>query len=110
LLKSSLGMLPASWHRGTALNSQLLSFLAFQPALTIVEYAWLAVTRPVDNSSGRGLAIALLTGDPITIITDRASEPSLIQADNWHDLTGHHRYYGAAAYSGSLFCSRRQSQ
>jgi hypothetical protein len=43
------------------------------------------------------LASALSPIDPIKIISDRVSDLPLIQADDWHDVMGHHRYYGAAA-------------
>jgi hypothetical protein len=69
--------------------------LAFQPALAVMDYAW---ARLVDGSRGRsGLGMTLLTGDPIRIISDCGSDLSSIQADDWPDMTGHHRYYGRAA-------------
>jgi hypothetical protein len=86
------------------LKSHLLSFLAFQPALTVVEYAWIAAARLVNSPSGQShLAAVLLTDDPIRIISDRASDLSSVRADDWHDMTGHHRYYGSAASFGSPF-------
>jgi hypothetical protein len=104
LLKFALEVLPVSWHRGTALKSHLLSFLAFQPALTVVEYAWLAAARLVNSPNGQShLASALLIDDSIKIISDRAGDQSSIQSDDWHDMTGHHRYYGGAVSLRSPF-------
>jgi hypothetical protein len=41
---------------------------------------------------------------PATIICDaarsRASQPSSSQSGDWHDVTGHHRYYGSSATNG----------
>jgi hypothetical protein len=87
-----------SWHRGYALKSLQLSFLAFQPALTAIEYAWFAACHLVDGPGVRSqLAATFLTSDPIKIISDRPGDLSSIQADDWHGMTGHHRYYGGAA-------------
>jgi hypothetical protein len=35
-----------------------------------------------------------------TIISDSARAPAPSQAPDWHDATGHHRYYGSSAYNG----------
>jgi len=41
---------------------------------------------------------------PATIICDaarfRAPQPASSQAGDWHDVTGHHRYYGSSAVNG----------
>jgi hypothetical protein len=40
---------------------------------------------------------------PATIICDAArscGSPSSSQAGDWHDVTGHHRYYGSSAING----------
>jgi hypothetical protein len=37
---------------------------------------------------------------PATIICDRTRAPASSQAPDWHDATGHHRYYGSQAYNG----------
>jgi hypothetical protein len=41
---------------------------------------------------------------PATIICDaarsRAPEPAWSQAGDWHDVSGHHRYYGSSAVNG----------
>ena len=45
---------------------------------------------------------------PATIICDAArscasrsfASPSSSQAGDWHDVTGHHRYYGSSATNG----------
>ena len=35
------------------------------------------------------------------IISDRANIPACpVRAGDWHDVTGHHRYYGASALNG----------
>ena len=31
---------------------------------------------------------------------DRAHQPASSQAGDWHDVTGHHRYYGSSAING----------
>lgn len=36
---------------------------------------------------------------PATIISD-AARLSAAQAGDWHDVTGHHRYYGSSAING----------
>ena len=41
---------------------------------------------------------------PATIICDaarsRAPQPASSQAGDWHDVSGHHRYYGSSAING----------
>ena len=41
---------------------------------------------------------------PATIICDaarlRAPQPASSQAGDWHDVFGHHRYYGSSAVNG----------
>ena len=37
---------------------------------------------------------------PATIICDSARVPALSQAGDFHDVTGHHRYYGSSACNG----------
>jgi len=37
---------------------------------------------------------------PATIICDAARAPALSQAGDFHDVTGHHRYYGSSACNG----------
>jgi len=41
---------------------------------------------------------------PATIISDaarsHASSPASSQAGDWHDFSGHHRYYGSSATNG----------
>ena len=40
-----------------------------------------------------------MSGQPIRIICDRAKAlPSA--AGDWHDISGHHRYYGSSATNG----------
>jgi hypothetical protein len=35
-----------------------------------------------------------------TIICDSARAPASAQASDWHDTSGHHRYYGSSACNG----------
>jgi hypothetical protein len=40
---------------------------------------------------------------PASIICDAArlrAQPASSQAGDWHDVTGHHRYYGSSATNG----------
>lgn len=37
---------------------------------------------------------------PATIISDAAKAPASSQGGDWHDVTGHHRYYGSSACNG----------
>jgi hypothetical protein len=37
---------------------------------------------------------------PATIISDAARSPASRQAGDWHDTSGHHRYYGSSATNG----------
>ena len=37
---------------------------------------------------------------PATIISDSARAPACVQAGDWHDVSGHHRYYGSSACNG----------
>ena len=37
---------------------------------------------------------------PARIISDSARSPASSQAGDWHDETGHHRYYGSSACNG----------
>jgi hypothetical protein len=34
------------------------------------------------------------------IISDTARAPASSQAGDWHDFSGHHRYYGSSACNG----------
>jgi hypothetical protein len=36
---------------------------------------------------------------PATVISDSARSPAS-SAGDWHDATGHHRYYGSSAING----------
>jgi hypothetical protein len=46
----------------------------------------------------------VMSREPATIISDaarfRASAPASSQAGDWHDTSGHHRYYGSSATNG----------
>ena len=37
---------------------------------------------------------------PGSIISDTARSPAATQAGDWHDVSGHHRYYGSSATNG----------
>ena len=37
---------------------------------------------------------------PGSIISDTARVPAATQAGDWHDVSGHHRYYGSSATNG----------
>lgn len=37
---------------------------------------------------------------PATIISDSARAPATSQTGDFHDVTGHHRYYGSSASNG----------
>ena len=37
---------------------------------------------------------------PATIISDAAKAPASSLGGDWHDVTGHHRYYGSSACNG----------
>ena len=45
-----------------------------------------------------------MSREPATIISDsvrfRASPSASSQAGDWHDTSGHHRYYGSSATNG----------
>ena len=37
---------------------------------------------------------------PGSIISDSARIPAATQPGDWHDVSGHHRYYGSSATNG----------
>lgn len=37
---------------------------------------------------------------PATIISDSARTPASSRTEDWHDVSGHHRYYGSSACNG----------
>jgi hypothetical protein len=37
---------------------------------------------------------------PATIICDSARAPASAEKGDWHDTSGHHRYYGSSACNG----------
>ena len=37
---------------------------------------------------------------PGSIISDTARVPAATQAGDWHDVSGHHRYYGSSPTNG----------
>jgi hypothetical protein len=84
------------------LKSLLLGMLAYHPAEIKVGYALIAMGRLTNHMRPRhprraaGTAMASRAA-PI-LICDQASNALFVQADDWHDLTGHHRYYGHSAY------------
>jgi hypothetical protein len=46
----------------------------------------------------------VMSREPASIISDsaqsRAAVPASSQAGDWHDTSGHHRYYGSSATNG----------
>ena len=46
-----------------------------------------------------------MSGQPIRIVCDRAKAPHA-PAGDWHDVSGHHRYYGSSATNGGERLSR----
>ena len=57
--------------------------------------------KEVNDQLGHSAATAMLP-KLATIISDAASAPASPQTSDLHDVTGHHRYYGSAAYNGTL--------
>jgi hypothetical protein len=41
------------------------------------------------------------------ILSDRGKAPSSSQIGDWHDLIGHHRYYGSSAIAGEPLAESR---
>jgi hypothetical protein len=41
-----------------------------------------------------------MLGKTAAIICDSAHAPASTQAGDWHDVSGHHRYYGSSACKG----------
>ena len=37
---------------------------------------------------------------PASIISDATRSPATSQPGDWHDVAGHHRYYGSSATNG----------
>ena len=37
---------------------------------------------------------------PASIISDSSRSPATSQPGDWHDVSGHHRYYGSSATNG----------
>ena len=37
---------------------------------------------------------------PASIISDSPRSPATSQSGDWHDVSGHHRYYGSSATNG----------
>ena len=37
---------------------------------------------------------------PASIISDATRSPATSQPGDWHDVSGHHRYYGSSATNG----------
>jgi hypothetical protein len=83
------------------LKSLLLDMLAYQPATIKVGYALIAMGRPTNHMKPRHLNSAAgtaMASRAAILICDHASTSLFVQADDWHDVTGHHRYYGHSAY------------
>jgi hypothetical protein len=41
-----------------------------------------------------------MSGKPATILSDSVRMPAASQAGDFHDVSGHHRYYGSSASNG----------
>ena len=41
-----------------------------------------------------------MSGKPATILSDNVRMPAVSQAGDFHDVSGHHRYYGSSAING----------
>jgi hypothetical protein len=41
-----------------------------------------------------------MSGKSFLIISDAMRHPAPAAAGDWHDVTGHHRYYGSSACNG----------
>jgi len=44
------------------------------------------------------------------IISDSVKAPVSVQVGDWHDLLGHHRYYGSSAVFGERMTETRRGQ
>jgi hypothetical protein len=44
------------------------------------------------------------------IICERTRTPALAHIGDWHDVIGHHRYYGSSAISGEPIAESRRGQ
>jgi hypothetical protein len=84
---------------GRTLKIQILSLLALQPAVTMIEYAWDATTRLTAGQGERFRAQGRVIGNrPIRIISFHPSNFASFQDHaDWHDMSGHHLYYGRSA-------------
>jgi hypothetical protein len=75
--------------------------LAYHPAEIKVGYALIAMGRLTNHMRPRHprrAAGTAMASRAAILICDHASNALFVQADDWHDLTGHHRYYGHSAY------------
>ena len=41
-----------------------------------------------------------MSGKPATILSDSVRMPAASEAGDFHDVSGHHRYYGSSASNG----------
>ena len=41
-----------------------------------------------------------MSGKPATILSDYVRMPAASQAGDFHDVSGHHRYYGSSVING----------
>ena len=64
--------------------------------------------RCAERSNCASFTEAVMLRKPATIICDAGRAPAS-NAGDWHDVTGHHRYYGSSAANGGerLVESRR---
>jgi hypothetical protein len=98
LVKFALQTLIGCRHQGDALKNHILSLLALQPGMTVIESAWVAASHLADPRSERTRARGrLIAKRPIRIISFHPNDFTSIQSGDWQEITGHHRYYGRSA-------------
>jgi hypothetical protein len=73
-------------------KSVLLGILAYKAAGTMIGAVLLPAGRLTRHAGG-----SVGTSRDARVISDRERAVAA-QADDWHDLIGHHRYYGRSAY------------
>jgi hypothetical protein len=70
------------------------------------------VAEPTDGQNAGNLrerkAENVMVRQQPGIISDRAKTPASPQAGDWHDVIGHHRYYGSSAIGGEPIAESRR--
>ena len=80
----------------TSLSAAVAGMTAHQPDLVVTDLY-------LDKTNAQGLEIikkARSLSPPHDAARSRALQPASSQAGDWHDVTGHHRYYGSSAING----------